>query len=71
MNKNDSLVDIASSIVKFTEFDYAIIISLMLISLAIGVYIAFFHNGGQTTDDFLFGSFKMKSIPVALSLLAR
>lgn len=72
MNKNVSLIDaVSSSAVQFTEIDYVIVISLMIISLTIGAFTAFSHSGGLTMDDFLFGSFKMKIIPVALSLLAR
>lgn len=70
MNKNDSVIHIISTI-QFSCADYAIVISLLIISLLIGVFVAFFHNGGRTTDDFLYGSYKMYSIPVALSLLAR
>lgn len=66
-----SVNDTVSTVVQFTHIDYAIIISLLLVSLVIGVSIAFCHNGGRTTDDFLFGSYKMYSVPVALSLLAR
>lgn len=71
MNKNDSLSNAISSVIQFTDIDYVIVISLLLISLAIGVFIAFWHNGKRTTDDFLFGNFKMKCVPVALSLMAR
>lgn len=73
MNKNDTIVDLVSLSVpvQFTEIDYAIVISLMIISLAIGAFVAFSHNDGLTVDDFMFGSFKMKIVPVALSLLAR
>lgn len=71
MNHSDSVMNIVSTVVQFSQIDYVIIISLLLISLVIGVLIGFSHNGGQTTEDFMFGSFKMKSVPVALSLLAR
>lgn len=70
MNNNNSLVDVISS-VQFTEIDYVLVVSLLFVSLVIGVYIGFSHNVVQTMDDFLFGAFKTKSVPVALSLLAR
>lgn len=63
--------DTVSSMSHFTRVDYAIIVALLFSSLAIGVFIAFFQNANKTTDDFLFGAFKMKCLPVALSLLAR
>lgn len=71
MNENVSLIDAVSGSVQFTDFDHFIVISLMIISLVIGVFIAFSHDGALTMDDFMFGRFKMKIIPVALSLLAR
>lgn len=71
MNDSDSFNGTASAVVEFSHVDYAIVTVLLLISLAIGVFIAFFHNGGQTTDDFMFGGFNMSILPVALSLLAR
>lgn len=71
MDDSDSINGTVSAVVEFSHIDYAIITVLLLISLAIGVFIAFFHNGDRTTDDFLFGSFNMEILPVALSLLAR
>lgn len=56
---------------QFTPVDYAIIIALLSVSLAIGLFIGMFKNGSKTVDDFLFGGFKMSFLPVALSLLAR
>lgn len=71
MNQSDSISDTVATLVHFSGIDYVIIILLLLVSLVIGVFVAFFHNGEQTSDDFMFGNFKMKSAPVALSLLAR
>lgn len=68
MNSSDGLIE---TVTQFNRLDYAIIISLLVISLVIGIFIAFYNDGGKTMDDFLFGGFNMKSIPVALSLLAR
>lgn len=59
------------SVIHFTRVDYAIIIALLFVSLAIGAFIALFQNANKTSDDFLFGGFKMQCLPVALSLLAR
>lgn len=71
MNATVSFNDTISSVIHFTRVDYAVIIALLFISLSIGVFIAIFHNANKTSDDFLFGDFKMKCLPVALSLLAR
>lgn len=71
MSQNHSISEIFSPFVEFTYIDYAIIFSLLLFSLLAGLFIGLFCDGGRTTEDFLFGSFKMKSMPVALSLLAR
>lgn len=71
MNISIPFNDTISSTVHFTHIDYAIVAVLLFVSLAIGVFIAVFHNGNKTADDFLFGDFKMKCLPVALSLLAR
>lgn len=71
MNDSDSFNGTVAAVVEFSHVDYAIVSVLLSISLAIGVFIAFFHNGGKTTDDFMFGSFNTSILPVALSLLAR
>lgn len=71
MNNSDAIGGTISTIAKFSLIDYSIIITLLLVSLAIGIFIAFFRDGCRTNDDFLFGSYNMRSIPVALSLLAR
>lgn len=63
--------DTVSSVVQFTRVDYAVLLALLFISLSIGVFIAISRNANKTSDDFLFGGFKMKCLPVALSLLAR
>lgn len=71
MNMDIPLNDTTSSAVDFTRVDYFVIVALLCVSLAIGVFIAVFQNGSKTTDDFLFGGFKTKCLPVAMSLLAR
>lgn len=73
MNMNASIPfsDTVSSMSHFTRVDYAVVVALLFSSLAIGVFIAFFQNASKTSDDFLFGGFKMKCLPVALSLVAR
>lgn len=69
MNNSDEYGETISTLAEFSLIDYAIIITLLCLSLAIGIFIAFYRC--HTVDDFLFGNYKMTSIPVALSLLAR
>lgn len=71
LSDNISSNETFSTVSHFSHVDYAIVTVLLLVSLAIGIFIAFFDNGGKTTDDFMFGSFRMTIIPVALSLLVR
>lgn len=71
MNNSDEYGETISTLADFSLIDYAIIITLLSLSLAIGIFIAFYRDGCRTVDDFLFGNYKMTSIPVALSLLAR
>lgn len=71
MNNSDEYGETISTLAEFSLIDYAIIITLLCLSLAIGIFIAFYRDGCRTVDDFLFGNYKMTSIPVALSLLAR
>ncbi|KAH8332877.1 hypothetical protein KR074_012352 [Drosophila pseudoananassae] len=54
----------------FNSTDY-IVFSLMLsISAAIGVYFGFFAKGADTTEEYLMGGKRMKTIPIAISLVA-
>lgn len=71
MNNSDEYGETISTLAEFSLIDYAIIITLLCLSLAIGIFIAFYRDGCETVDDFLFGNYRMTSIPVALSLLAR
>lgn len=71
LNINISSNETFSTVSQFSHVDYVIVTVLLLVSLAIGIFIALFDHGGKTTDDFLFGSFRMSILPVALSLLAR
>lgn len=71
MNNSYTHRDTLAAFLEFSSIDYAIIVALLVLSLAIGIFIAFYRDGCRTTDDFLFGSYKMSSVSVALSLLAR
>lgn len=56
--------------VTFDWIDYSIFISLLLLSLLIGLYYGFFQKQ-NTTSEYLFGGKTMNYIPVATSILAR
>lgn len=55
----------------FTGIDYCVFITILVSSLAIGVYFGFFSKELKTAEDYLVGGHKMKVIPVAISLMAR
>ena len=65
----------ATAAVKlFSWADYVVFASMLVISAGIGVYYGFCKKQQKTpensADEFLIGGGKMKTIPVALSLLA-
>ncbi|XP_017493394.1 PREDICTED: sodium-coupled monocarboxylate transporter 1-like, partial [Rhagoletis zephyria] len=51
----------------FSAYDYTILLSMLIISLGIGVFYGFFHKSGGSSEDFLLGS-GMSIFPVTLSL---
>ncbi|XP_011199674.2 sodium-coupled monocarboxylate transporter 1 [Bactrocera dorsalis] len=51
----------------FSGYDYTILLSMLIISLGIGVFYGFFHKSGSSSEDFLLGS-GMSIFPVTLSL---
>lgn len=55
----------------FTVFDYSIFILILSFSLAIGIYFGFFSNELKTAEDYLVGGHKMRTIPIAISLVSR
>lgn len=68
MNESDfSVLDGGS----FTIADYSVFGVLLTASLAIGLYFGFFSKEEQTTEEYLLGGHKMKTVPIAISLVAR
>lgn len=67
----DTLVENAVVAGNFTAIDYAVFGALLLLSVSIGIYFGFFDGTEQTTEEYLLGGRKMKTIPVAISLVAR
>lgn len=55
----------------FTLVDYSLFGILLAVSAAIGLYFGCFGDHEQTTEEYLLGGHKMKTIPIAISLVAR
>lgn len=55
----------------FGTVDYIVFVLMLCISAGIGVYFGFFSKSKNTTDEYLMGSKQMKTIPIAVSLVAR
>ncbi|KAL7731459.1 hypothetical protein ACLKA6_017277 [Drosophila palustris] len=51
----------------FAGLDYAILLSMLVVSLGIGIFYGFFQTGGSSSNEFLLGS-GMNLLPVTLSL---
>ena len=56
---------------SFGTMDYIVFVLLLLVSAGIGIYFGFFAKSKNTTDEYLMGGKKMKSFPIAISLVAR
>ncbi|XP_052835315.1 sodium-coupled monocarboxylate transporter 2 [Drosophila gunungcola] len=54
----------------FNSTDYAVFALMLGISASIGVYFGFFAKGADTTEEYLMGGKRMKTIPIAISLVA-
>ena len=66
MNVTDAIDEVA----YFTGIDYAVFFLLLSGSLAIGIYFGFFSNELKTAEDYLVGGHKMRTIPIAISLVS-
>lgn len=55
----------------FGTVDYIVFVFMLMISAGIGVYFGFFSKSKNTTDEYLTGGKRMKTIPIAISLVAR
>lgn len=58
-------------LINFHNIDYVVFGALLMVSMAIGVYFGYFSKSEQTTEEYLLGGRKMKTIPIAISLIAR
>ncbi|XP_075166349.1 sodium-coupled monocarboxylate transporter 2-like [Haematobia irritans] len=54
----------------FGIIDYIVFSCMLMISAGIGVYFGFFSKSKNTTDEYLMGGKNMKTIPIAISLVA-
>ncbi len=55
----------------FGAIDYGVFGFMLFVSAAVGVYFGYFDKREQTTEEYLLGGRKMKTIPIAISLIAR
>ncbi|XP_031621567.1 uncharacterized protein LOC116339681 [Contarinia nasturtii] len=69
-NNLSYITDTISEVDNFTGADYGILVIILSFSLGIGVYFGCFSDSLKTAEDYLVGSHKMKSIPVAISIVA-
>lgn len=56
---------------QFFTVDYVVFCGLLSLSMGIGVYFGYFSKSEHTTEEYLLGGRKMKTIPIAISLIAR
>jgi solute carrier family 5 (sodium-coupled monocarboxylate transporter), member 8/12 len=55
----------------FGVVDYTVFGIMLAVSTSIGIYFGCFANTSQTTEEYLMGGRKMKTLPIAISLIAR
>ncbi|XP_037824171.1 sodium-coupled monocarboxylate transporter 2-like isoform X1 [Lucilia sericata] len=65
-----TVADIVPKSFTFGTIDYIVFVLMLCVSAGIGVYFGFFSKSSNTTDEYLMGSKKMKTIPIAISLIA-
>ncbi|XP_065354579.1 sodium-coupled monocarboxylate transporter 2-like [Calliphora vicina] len=72
MSVLNATASVLSDITQFTfnTFDYTVFVFMLCISAAIGVYFGFFAKGEETTEEYLHGGKQMKTLPIAISLVA-
>lgn len=67
-NTSDFLLD--HNVGFFTVPDYAVFVVMLSISTGIGVYFGCFGQNEQSTEEYLLGGRQMKTLPIAISLIA-
>lgn len=67
---NATVDSLAETQFTFQSTDYIVFAFMLSISAAIGVYFGFFDKSADTTDEYLMGGKRMKTLPIAISLVA-
>lgn len=67
---NATVATLADTQFTFQSTDYIVFAFMLSISAAIGVYFGFFDKSADTTDEYLMGGKRMKTFPIAISLVA-
>lgn len=71
LNGLDESVAAVAATSSFGYVDYTILIIILSVSLGIGFFFGCFGNSSQSTEEYLLGGRKMKTLPIAISLIAR
>ncbi|XP_055850584.1 sodium-coupled monocarboxylate transporter 1-like [Episyrphus balteatus] len=69
VNITDTL-ETYTKVFTFGAVDYAVFISMLIVSAGIGVYFGFFSGKNDTADEYLLGGRNLKAWPVAISLVS-
>lgn len=56
---------------NFGFIDYTVLFAILSVSLGIGFFFGCFGSANKSTEEYLLGGRKMKTIPIAISLIAR
>ncbi|XP_030369484.1 sodium-coupled monocarboxylate transporter 2-like [Scaptodrosophila lebanonensis] len=70
MSNTTAAVTETATGLTFNIVDYIVFTLLLLCSAGIGVYFGFFSKAKNTTEEYLRGGKKMKTLPIAISLVA-
>lgn len=65
------IMENTNKIFSFGPVDYIVFAIMLMVSAGIGVYFGFFSKSKNTTEEYLMGGKKMKTLPIAISLVAR
>lgn len=69
--KMDNVSAAPTIVPQLFAIDYVVLCGLLSLSMGIGVYFGYFSKSEHTTEEYLLGGRKMKTIPIAISLIAR
>ncbi|XP_058988274.1 sodium-coupled monocarboxylate transporter 2-like isoform X2 [Musca domestica] len=64
------MMENTNKIFSFGPVDYIVFAIMLMVSAGIGVYFGFFSKSKNTTEEYLMGGKKMKTLPIAISLVA-